>query len=697
MTKNMNKNEAEKAIQKLRKEIEHHNRLYYEHAKPEISDFEFDQLLQSLIALEKKYPDLQTPDSPSQRVGGAPLKGFKTVEHEVPMLSLDNTYSFEEIKEFDERVKRFLSKSEVEYHVEEKIDGVSISLIYENGILVLGATRGDGKRGDDITENIKMIRTIPLKLTSSGKVKIPKKLEVRGEAVIPRSSFEKINKEKEKAGEELFANPRNACAGTLKSLDSKVVAQRHLDAFVHGLALIEGGTEPPTHGETLELMHHLGLKTIEHSKVCGDIDAVWKFVEIYKEKRSRLDYDVDGLVVKVNRIDYQRALKTTSKAPRWAIAYKYPAEQAETVLEDIKVQVGRTGVLTPVAILKPVQLSGTTVSRASLHNADEIERLDVRIGDTVKVEKSGEIIPKVISVVKEKRKGNPKKFEFPKKCPVCGGKAAKTASLIIKEGKDKEGEETKSQAKVAIRCINLACPAQLKGRIRHYAQRSAMDIEGLGAVWIDTFVEKGFIKDLADIYYMDFNKVMALERMGQKSTEALFKGIEESKKRPLEKLIFGLGIPDVGERASYLLAHKFKKLEALEKASKEELEAIREIGPITAASLAKFFEESGTEKILAKLKKAGVKFDIVEETKTSDFFTGKTFVITGSLSKYERPQAEAVIRGLGGHPSGSVSRKTNYVIVGDSPGSKAEKAKQLGVQILDEMEFYRQLQKSGIK
>lgn len=676
----MNKADAQKAILKLRLEIEEHNRKYYQEAKPAVSDFEFDQLMQSLIALEKKYPELVTPDSPTQRVGGAPLKSFRQVEHRVPMLSLDNTYSPEELKEFDARVKKFLAKEEIDYFAEEKIDGVSISLTYEKGVLVLGATRGDGKTGDDITENIKMIRSIPLKLTpANSKIKIPKLLEVRGEAVIPRSSFERINKEREKAGEELFANPRNACSGTLKMLDPKIVGERHLDAWIHGLAVNEGGETAASQSEMMAMLQSLGLKTVPNARLCKNIEEVWSFIGEFEKKKQRLDYDTDGLVVKVNRFDYQKALKTTSKSPRWAIAYKYAAERAETLLEDIKIQVGRTGVLTPVASLKPVQLSGTTVSRASLHNADEIERLDARIGDYVLVEKSGEIIPKVVGVLKEKRKGNLKKFDFPKKCPVCGGKA------------EKVGEE------VAISCVNLACPAQLKGRIRHYAQRSAMDIEGLGAVWVETFVDKGLIKNLSDIYYMDKKKVLELERMGEKSAENLFKGIEDSKNRPLEKLIFALGIPGAGERAGYILAHKFKKLDLLAKASQEDLTAIREIGPITARAIADFFREDGAKDILSKLKKAGVKFDIVEEIKNADFFSGKTFVITGTLGKYERGAAETLIRGLGGHPSGSVSRKTDYVVIGETPGSKYEKALQLGVKILSEKDFYEHLTKSGVQ
>lgn len=668
----MNKKEAQKEIEKLRAEIERHNQKYYVDAKPEISDFDFDKLLARLIQLEKEFPELLTGDSPSQRVGGRPLKSFKQVTHTVSMLSLDNTYSFEEVLEFDKRVKKFLAKEDVDYWVEEKIDGVSLSLAYEKGILILGATRGDGVRGDDITENVKTISSIPLKL----KGKFPARLEVRAEAFISHSNFEKINQGKEKLGEELFANPRNACAGTLKQLDPKMVAARKLEAHVHGLAVFEGGKAPGSQGEAVELMKSFGLPVIENAKTCSDIQKVGEHIDKFQTLKNSLRYDVDGLVIKVNKIEYQRALRTTSKSPRWAIAYKYPAEQAETLLEDISIQVGRTGTLTPVAHLKPVRLSGTTVSRASLHNADEIERLDVRIGDIVKVEKSGEIIPKVVEVMKDKRKGSLRKFVFPDKCPVCGGKAEKLEGMV------------------AVRCANLACPAQLRGRIRHFVMRDAMDIEGLGEMWIAAFVDKGFIKDLADIYYLDKEKIAALERMGEKSTENLFAAIEESKKRPLERLIFGLGILDVGERGAHILAQKFKTMEKLEDASLEQLQEIREIGPVTAQSVYDFFRESGTRKILARLKKAGVRFDMVEAIKTDTPFSGKTFVITGTLEKYERSEAEALIRGLGGHPSGSVSKKTNYLIAGESAGSKLDKAKDLGVTILSEKDFLKMLDQS---
>lgn len=672
----MNKKEAQKEIEKLRGDIDRHNRLYYMESKPAISDFEFDKLLSKLQDLEKQFPDLLTQDSPSQRVGGQPLKNFKTVTHQVPMLSLDNTYSYQELLEFDKRVKKFLAQESIEYFAEEKIDGVSLSLVYENGLLVLGATRGDGERGDDITENVKTIKCIPLRLHAPEKIKIPKRLEIRGEAYISHKNFARINQEKEKQGEELFANPRNACSGSLKLLDPKLVAARKLEARIHGLAVIEGGEKLESQSQALEYFKLLGLPVIDNTRLCGDIEAVHTHIEKFQIQKNSLDHDVDGLVVKVNSFESQRALRSTSKSPRWAIAYKYPAERAETELESIVVQVGRTGVLTPVANLKPVRLSGTTVSRASLHNKDEIDRLDVRIGDIVRVEKCGEIIPKVIEVVHEKRKNGLRKFEFPENCPIC---CAKVEQL---------GDE------VAVRCLNPACPAQLKGRLRHFVQRDAMDIEGLGTMWIDAFVEKGLIRDLSDIYYLDRKEIEGLERMGEKSTENLFTAIEESKNRPLERLIYGLGIIDVGERSSHLIAQKFKHLEKLADVSLEELQAIREIGPVTAQSIYEFFHQPGTREIIKKLKKKNVRFDIVEEIKNDTPFSGKTFVITGTLENYERSQAEALIRGLGGHPSGSVSKKTNYVIAGESAGSKLEKARELGIPVLTEKDFRKMLEQA---
>lgn len=667
------KEKVKKEIERLREEIERHNYRYYVIAKPVISDFEFDQLMRRLIELEEAFPDLKSPDSPSQRVGGEPLKEFKTVEHKIPMLSLDNTYTFEELREFDQRVKKFLNKENVSYFVEQKIDGVSISLTYKKSRLALGATRGDGARGDDVTENIKTIRAVPLTLPAPGSKfsgKVPDFLEVRGEVYMPIESLEKLNREKEKAGEEPFQNPRNACAGSLKLLDPKIVARRGLSIFVHGLGSVKGGDQlPRSQSETFGYFKALGLRTIEFTQACQDIGEVEKFIEGFRSRRDALDYEIDGMVVKVDSFEFQKALGQTTHSPRGMIAYKYPAERKETVIEDIQVQVGRTGALTPVAILKPVRISGTTVSRASLHNRDEIERLDVRIGDHVLVEKSGEIIPKVMEVLRDKRAKPLPKFKYPEKCPVCGGR---TQSL---------GDE------VAVRCVNFACPAQLEARVKHYAQRDAMDIEGLGDVWIHQFVEKGFIKDLADIYFMDPGKVAALERMGEKSTENLFKGIEESKKRPLHRFIYGLGILNVGEHAASLLAQRFKSLDRLAEVTEEDLSSIREIGPVTAESIIQFFRETGTKKVLARLAKAGVRSDLVESVKAGTAFSGKSVVVTGSLERYSRSEIEALIRSLGGHPSGSVSKKTDFLVLGKDPGSKHDKAKEFGIRIISEAEF----------
>ncbi|MBI2167617.1 MAG: NAD-dependent DNA ligase LigA [Candidatus Omnitrophica bacterium] len=664
---------AEKEIKHLRLDLERHNYRYYVEAKPVVSDFEFDQLMKRLIELEEAFPGLKSPDSPSQRVGGEPLKEFKTVEHKIPMLSLDNTYTFEELEEFDRRVKKFLAQEKVSYFVEQKIDGVSISLVYEKGRLRLGATRGDGRHGDDVTENIKTVRAIPLTLPAPGasfKGRVPEWIEVRGEVYMPVESLEKLNKEKERAGEEPFQNPRNACAGSLKLLDPKIVSGRGLSIFVHGLGSIRGGGDvPKSQSGAFEFFRQLGFKTVEQTKSCKDIHEAEEFIRWFQPKRDELDYEIDGMVVKVDSFELQKALGRTTHAPRWMIAYKYPAERKETVVEDIQVQVGRTGALTPVARLKPVRISGTTVSRASLHNRDEIERLDVRIGDHVLVEKSGEIIPKVIEVLKDRRTKPLPKFKFPEKCPVCGGEAQTF------------GDE------VAVRCVNFACPAQLEARVKHFAQRDAMDIEGLGEVWIRTFVEKGFLKDLADIYALDFGKVVALERMGEKSAENLFKGIEASKRRLLQRLIFGLGILNVGEHAADLLAQNFKSLERLSGADLDELSSIREIGPVTAESIVRFFKEPGTRKVLAKLAKAGVRFDLVEAVKTGTPLAGKSVVITGSLEHFSRTEAEARVRSLGGHPSGSISKKTDFLVAGKDPGSKLGKAQALGVKIISEIEF----------
>ncbi len=677
----MTKNEAAKKIDKLRNELERHNRLYYLEAKPEISDREYDRLMQELLGLEKEFPEFLTPDSPSRRVGGAPLKEFQTIEHKVPMLSLDNTYSRKELDEFDKRVKKGLGGEPFSYFVEEKIDGVSIALVYEDGFLKLGATRGDGRYGDDITENIKTLGSVPLRIPAPGSSfqgPVPKLLEVRGEAYISKDQFEKINKEKEKEGDDLFANPRNACAGSLKLLDPKLVAARKLDSLIHGLARYEGKDKPESQSAAMAFLKELGFKVIPDAQKCKGMSEVFGVVDTIEKKRDELQYEIDGVVVKVDQFEDQKALGMTSKSPRWMIAYKYPAEQAETVLEDIKIQVGRTGVLTPVAILKPVQLAGTTVSRASLHNPDEIERLDVRIGDHVFIEKSGEIIPQVISVNRDKRKGSPAQFIFPKKCPVCGEKAGKY------------GEE------VAVRCLNPLCPAQLKGALKHFAGREAMDIENLGVSIIDQLVEKGLVKDLAGLYSLKQTGLEVLERMGEKSAANLIEGIEQSKKRPLPNLIFALGILDVGVHTAFILADKFGSIEKLSRATLEDLEGIREIGPVTAESIVGFFRQESTKKLLKKMQDAGVRMDIVEKVAGDNPFRGKTIVLTGTLESIERSAAEALLRKLGAHPSGSVSKKTNILVAGPGAGSKLAKAKELGILIWDEKKFLANIRDAGI-
>ena len=637
--------EAKKKIAQLRRSIDRHNYLYYVEAKPEVTDREYDRLMRELIDLEKTFPGLVSPDSPSRRVGGEPVKEFRTIEHKVPMLSLDNTYSKDDLADFDGRVKKGLGGEPFSYFVEEKIDGVSVALVYRDGILELGATRGDGRYGDDITENIKTIGSVPLRIPAPGSSyggPVPSLIEVRGEAYLSKKQFEKINREKERAGEELFANPRNACAGSLKLLDPKLVAARKLDAFVHGLARFEGETKPQGQSGAMELLRALGFRTIPEAKKCKDLGEVFGVIDAVENKRAGLPYEIDGVVVKVDLFEDQKALGMTSKSPRWMIAYKYPPEQAETVLEDIKVQVGRTGVLTPVAVLKPVRLAGTTVSRASLHNQDEIERLDARVGDYVFIEKSGEIIPQVISVNKEKRKGSPAKFSFPKHCPVCGEKAGK------------HGEE------VAVRCLNPLCPAKLKGALKHFAGREAMDIENLGVAIIDQLVEKDLVKDLPDLYSLKVPELEVLERMGEKSANNLVEGIAQSRQRPLPRLIFALGILDVGVHTAFILADRFGSLEKLAIVGIEDLESIREVGPVTAASVHAFFRQGATEKLIRKLTKAGVRTDIIEKVAGDNPLRGKTIVLTGTLESLERPEAEALLRKLGAHPTGSVSKKNRY-------------------------------------
>lgn len=667
MTKSVGTKEE---IGRLREAIHRHDYLYHVENRSEISDREYDRLMQKLIELEKAHPELVSSDSPTLRVAGTITKVFPVVKHRVPMMSLDNTYNAEELRVFHERVQKQLPGEKIEYVVELKIDGVSVSLIYEKGRLVRGATRGDGEQGDDITSNLKTIRTIPLVLQHPEKA--PKILEVRGEVYMARKGFEELNHHREREEESLFANPRNAAAGSLKLQDSSIAAKRHLDVWIWGVGYHEG-FQTKTQHEMLEQLQNFGLRVNPHFRKCHNMDEALKYCQNWDEKRKKLEYDTDGMVLKVDRFDQQERLGATSKSPRWAVAYKFEAERAATRLREIVVQVGRTGTLTPVADLEPIFLAGTTVGRASLHNQDEIERLDVRIGDWVMIEKAGEIIPQVVSVIKEKRTGHEKKFHLPGQCPECGAKTVR------------DPEE------VAIRCSNGFCPAQVKERIRHFAQRDAMDIEGLGEAMVNQLVDAKLIKDYGDIYSLTVEKVAGLERIGEKSAQNLVAAIQSSKEKALSRLVFALGIRHVGNHAAFLLAEEFHLLDALAKATLEQLEAIPAIGPTIAQSVVEFFEDSYTKPVLEKLRKAGILFHEERKQRTGPL-SGKTFVLTGTLSKWTRPQASERIEALGGRVSDTVSQKTDYVVVGEIPGSKLEKAKKLGIPILDEQKFEKMMQ-----
>jgi len=670
----MDKKTAKKRIEYLRDLINYHDYKYYVEDNPEISDQEYDRLMKELEQLEKAYPEFITPDSPTQRVSGQPIEGFATVEHRVPMLSMDNTYSAEEIKEFDERVRKNLGLSRLDYVVELKIDGVSISLVYRDGLFVSGATRGDGFRGDDVTVNLRTIKSLPLKIGLKKSIKIPELLEVRGEVYMPRKAFLEINKEKEKKGEELFANPRNAASGSLKLLDSSLVAKRHLDIWVYGLGYVEGGSFK-TQFEALQFLKEAGFRVNPHIKRCSSIDEVIEYCNIWEKKRASLDYDIDGMVIKVDSFLYQRELGETTKSPRWMIAYKFPAERKETILEDIIVQVGRTGVLTPVAVLRPVELSGSVVSRATLHNQDEIMRKDIRIGDHVIVEKAGEIIPQVVEPVKSKRKGTEKKFSMPSRCPVCNSKVVAI-----------EGE-------VALRCENLGCPAQLKERIIHFASRDAMDIEGMGEAIVNQIVDRKMVKDYADIYYLTHKDLAGLERMADKSASNLINAIEKSKSNPLNRLIFALGIRHVGVKAAWILASRFGSLDAIMKARLEDFDEVAEIGPVMAKSIFNFFKTKENLKVIEKLKAKGVNIEAKEiQGKATGRLVGKTFVVTGTLEGFSRREIEELIRLHGGNAASNVTKNTDFLILGKDPGSKLDKARALGIKIIDEAEFRKMLE-----
>ena len=661
-------------IEKLREEIRRHDELYYVNNSPEISDREYDELLEQLQKLEQAHPELITPDSPTQRVGGRPAEGFPEVVHSRQMLSLDNSYNIDELRAFDERSRRLAEGRPLDYVAELKIDGLSLSLQYADRLLVRGVTRGDGRIGEDVTQNARTIRTVPLRLKSDAKT-IDTNIEVRGEVFIPRDVFEKTNAEREEQGEPRFANPRNAAAGAIRQLDSRLVARRKLDMFVYDL-FVGGGRKPfPTHWEALEWLQAAGFRVNPHRKVCKTIEEVIEFANEKEALRDDLGYEIDGLVVKVNSTALQDEFGATQKAPRWAIAYKYPARQASTKVLDIKVQVGRTGALTPVAYLEPVFLAGTTVSRATLHNEDEIRRLDVKIGDWVMIEKSGEIIPKVLSVVTSKRTGKEKDFKPPKHCPVCGGLISRV-----------EGE-------VVAYCVAVDCRAQLMGRLLHFASRRAMRIEGLGESLAAQLVSENLVKDVGDLYSLTLDQVAGLERMAKKSATNLLEQIEASKNRELTNLIYALGIRHVGERTAGILAHEAGSLERLAEMSVEDLDAIPEIGLTVAESVRDWFDDEGNRALCDRLRAAGVKTEAIRTSSASldERFAGKQFVLTGTLASFTRDEARALIEQRGGRVNSSVSKKTDYVVAGEAAGSKLDKAQSLGVTVIDEDAFKEML------
>lgn len=663
---------AKLEVEKLRDEIRRHEDLYYVQDNPEISDVEYDQLIENLQALEEANPELITPDSPTQRVGGRPAEGFPEVAHKRPMLSLDNSYNIEELRAFDERCRRLADGRQIEYVAELKIDGLSIALHYENGLLARGVTRGDGRIGEEVTQNARTIRAIPLRL-KSGARKINTDLEVRGEVFIPLDVFQKTNAEREEQGEPRFANPRNAAAGAIRQLDSRLVARRKLDMFAYDL-LVDGRKPFPTHWESLDWLEQAGFRVNPHKALCDSIEGVIEFANKMESRRDDLGYEIDGLVVKVNSTALQDEFGTTQKAPRWAAAYKYPARQASTKVLSIVVQVGRTGALTPVANLEPVFLAGTTVSRATLHNEDEIKRLGLKIGDWVMIEKSGEIIPKVLSVIKTKRTGAEKTFRGPKNCPVCGGAISRP-----------EGE-------VVARCVAADCPAQLMGRLIHFASRRAMRIEGLGVVLVEQLLEAKLVRDVGDLYSLTLDQVASLPRMAQKSASNLLEQIEASKSRDLSNLIYALGLRHVGERTAGILARHFGSLELLSSATVEELDDIPEIGLTVAESVRDWFDDEGNRKLCDRLRAAGVTTESeIKQSESDTRFAGKQFVLTGKLTEFTRDEARSLIEVRGGRVNSSVSKKTDYVVAGEEAGSKLDKAQELGVAIIDEAAFKKML------
>src|SRR5713101_510558 len=663
---------VKKEIENLREKLRYHEYRYYVLDDPEISDAAFDRLMGRLKELEAAHPELITPDSPSQRVGGAPREGFQTVRHARPMLSLDNAFSYDALRDWDRRVREGSGREKIEYITEHKFDGLSISLQYQDGMLARGVTRGDGTTGEDVTPNVKTIRSIPLRIEEAArkKARLPAEFEVRGEILMPRKSFEAMNRQQEQSGGKIFANPRSAAAGSVRVLDPTITASRRLEFFAYYL-LVDGKVPFAKHSDSLQVLKQLHFRASDDWKLCAGIDEVFAYCDAWDAKREKLPYEIDGVVIKVNSIAIQNELGYTAKAPRWAIAYKYPAQQESTVVNDIRVQVGRTGALTPVAVLEPVQVGGVTVSRATLHNMDEIERLGLQMGDTVLIERAGEVIPHVLKVVKEGKQRKP--FRMPKHCPECDSAIHHV-----------EGE-------VAYRCVNAACPAKRKESILHFAGRHAMNIDGLGDKIVDQLVDKRLVSDVADLYALKEDQLAGLERMAEKSAQNLLEEIESSKTNSLERLTYALGIQFVGERTGQLLAEHFSSLEELAAAKEEQLEEVPEVGPKVAASIVEFFSEAANRQLIKKLHRAGVHPTAEKRVVKSQKLAGKSFVFTGGLANRSREEAGEIVQQHGGKVSGSVSKKTDYIVVGADPGSKYDKAKELGVTILSEAEFERLL------
>ena len=667
---------VKKEIAKLREQINHHNQRYYIYDNPEISDAEYDKLMRRLKELESSHPELVTSDSPTQRVGAAPLEKFEKSTHILPMFSLDNAMDVSEIKDFDDRVKKLLgAQGDVEYTAEPKIDGLAMNLLYEKGLFIKGATRGDGVVGEDVTQNLKTIHEIPLRMSSEDP---PKAIEIRGEVYIKTNEFEKLNKDREKAGEPLFANPRNAAAGSVRQLDPKITQSRKLHFFAYQPGEVRGMIFK-TQWQFLEQLKSWGFSVQKRIELCQGIEHVMDVWHKLLEERDKIGYEIDGMVIKVNNMEFWKRMGETARAPRWALAAKFPARQQTTIVNDIFVGVGRTGALTPVAVLEPVEIGGVTVQRATLHNQDEIDRKDIRIGDTVVVQRAGDVIPEVVKFIPEKRPKHAKPFKMPEKCPVCGSKVARA-----------EGEAIH-------RCVNINCPAQVMQRIGHFASRGAMNIEGLGEKLIQYFFEQGLVKSVADIYRLKKNEIAKLEGLGEKSAQNLIDSIERSKKTTLGRLLYGLGIRHVGESTAQDLADQFGSIEDIEKASLEDLMSVEGFGPEVAGAIKEFFEVKENQKLIKELHELGISFEQVKKVAVQTPLTGKSVVLTGGLESMSRDEAKTLIQRAGGKISSSVSKRTDVVIVGHEAGSKLEKAKELGIKTLSEKEFIDILKAGGLR